>query len=273
MWHENPQVSIVIPVFNEEDNLYPLYQNLEFELNSIGKTWEIVFVDDGSKDKSADVLRTISCRDGRVKVIRLKRNFGQTAAMSAGFDYSKGSIIVTMDGDLQNDPSDIPRMIDKLEEGYDVVSGWRKDRKDPFLSKRLPSILSNKLASWLTGLQIHDNGCTLKAYRREIISEINLYGEQHRFIPAMAFALGADITEIEVIHHPRVNGESKYGITRVVRGFLDLIALKFLISYMTRPMQIFGGLGLLAIFSGALFGVATVFMKLLLGMDLRPIVS
>jgi len=268
MWQDNPEVSVVIPVFNEEDNLFPLFHNLECALDSMRKTWEIVFVDDGSKDGSVEALRTISSQDGRVKVVRLKRNFGQTAAMSAGFDYARGSIIVTMDGDLQNDASDIPRMVQKLEEGYDVVSGWRKDRKDPFLSKRLPSLISNKMASWMTGVHIHDYGCTLKVYRSEVIEEINLYGELHRFIPAMAGALGADITELEVTHHPRINGKTKYGITRVVRGFLDLIALKFLISYITRPMQVFGGLGLLAIFIGMLSGIATVVMKAWMGFDI-----
>lgn len=267
MWQANPEVSVIIPIFNEEENISTLYDTLAESLESMGRTWEAVFIDDGSKDGSLPILRALCARDDRVRVIRLRRNFGQTAALSAGFDHARGQIIITMDGDLQNDPSDIPLLIQKLEDGYDIVSGWRKGRHDhdPFFSKRLPSLISNRIAAWMTGVSIHDSGCTLKAYRKEVLDEIHLYGELHRFIPAMAGALGADVTEIEVKHHPRRKGKSKYGIGRIVRGFLDLIALKFLLSYMTKPMQVFGGLGLLSIFFGFLSGVVAVAMKAFMG--------
>jgi glycosyltransferase involved in cell wall biosynthesis len=243
MWQGNPEISIIIPVFNEEENISPLYESLIGPMEGMGRSWEIIFVDDGSKDGTLSVLRAVCARDGRIRVIRLRRNFGQTAALSAGFDNAGGQIVITMDGDLQNDPSDIPLLIQKLEEGYDIVSGWRKGRHDPFLSKRLPSLISNRIAAWMTGVSIHDGGCTLKAYRKNVLNEIHLYGELHRFIPAMAGAFGADVTEIEVKHHPRKKGKSKYGVGRIIRGFLDLIALKFLLSYMTRQMQIFGRRG------------------------------
>lgn len=263
-----PVISVVIPIYNEEDNLPPLYQSLQRELEKLGQPWEIVFVDDDSRDGSFGVLNSISAQDHRVSVVRLRRNFGQTAALTAGFDHAEGQVIITMDGDLQNDPADIARLLAKLDEGYDIVSGWRKNRRDPFLSKRAPSLVSNRLASWLTGVPLHDYGCTLKAYRRDVLERVHLYGELHRYIPAVASAVGAKVAEIPVTHHPRRHGKSKYRFTRLVRGLLDLISLKLMLSYMTRPMQIFGSLGLLLFALGGASALATVLMKLLMGMDI-----
>ena len=195
-------ISVIIPVYNEVDNLRLLHQRLKQVLEKLDQNWEIVFIDDGSNDGSFSELKTLCDQDFRVRVIRLRRNFGQTAALAAGFDYAKGDVVVTMDGDLQNDPTDIPRLLEKLDEGYDIVSGWRKDRKDPFISKGLPSKLSNKFASWLTGISLHDYGCTLKAYRREVLEGMHLYGELHRYIPTVASSLGVHVAEIEVKHHP-----------------------------------------------------------------------
>ncbi len=211
------------------------------------------------------VLESLCDRDPCVRVIRLRRNFGQTAALTAGFDHAEGDVIVTMDGDLQNDPTDIPVLVEKLNQGYDIVSGWRRDRKDSLLTKSLPSKLSNRLASWLTGVSLHDFGCTLKAYRREVVEEIHLYGELHRYIPAVAASIGVRVAEVEVKHHSRPHGKSKYGFTRLVRGLLDLVTVKLLSSYMSRPMQMFGGLGLLATAAAFLSGMTTLAMKLFLG--------
>ncbi len=262
------ELSIIIPVYQEVENIEPLYQKLAQALEQLDRAWEVVFVDDGSRDGSLDVLRAVFQRDRRVRVISLRRNFGQTAAVSAGFDYAQGQVFITMDGDLQNDPNDIPRLLEKLNEGYDIVSGWRRDRKDPFFTKGLPSLISNKLASWLTGIALHDSGCTLKVYRRDVVEGIHLYGELHRYIPAVASSVGARVAEIEVSHHPRQHGKSKYGITRLVRGLVDLISLKLLLSYMTRPMQMFGALGLISILLGGVFGIATLLMKLLMSFDI-----
>ena len=266
--YDSPDISVVIPVFNERENLRPLYEGIREVLNDMGRTWELLFVDDGSTDGSYAVQQDIALLDGHVRVVRLRRNFGQTAAMSAGFDHAQGEIIITMDGDLQNDPTDIPMLVETLETGYDIVSGWRKGRKDPLISKRFPSFISNKVASWVTGVKLHDYGCTLKAYRKEILDEIHLYGELHRFIPALAGAIGARVGEVEVKHHARTNGKSKYGVGRLLRGFLDILSLKLLISYSTRPMQIFGGLGMLSILMGILSAGATVFMKLAVGTNM-----
>ena len=244
-----------------------LYQRLLEELEQLDEPWELIFVDDGSRDGSFDVLKAFCHRDPRVKVIQLRRNFGQTSALAAGFDFARGEVLVTLDSDLQNDPADIPRLLEKLNEGYDIVCGWRKARKDPIFRKRLPSLFANRLASWVTGIRLHDNGCSLKAYRREVVEEIHLYGEFHRFIPALASSIGANVTEIEVKHHPRQHGKSNYGVTRILRGFLDLITLKLLLNYMTRPMQMFGGLGLLTMGTGGLLGTATVAMKYFMGID------
>ena len=266
--YDSPDISVVIPVFNERENLRPLFEGIREVLNDMGRTWELLFVDDGSTDGSYAVQQDLALLDGHVRVVRLRRNFGQTAAMSAGFDHAQGEIIITMDGDLQNDPTDIPMLVETLETGYDIVSGWRKGRKDPLISKRFPSFISNKVASWVTGVKLHDYGCTLKAYRKEILDEIHLYGELHRFIPALAGAIGARVGEVEVKHHARTNGKSKYGVGRLLRGFLDILSLKLLISYSTRPMQIFGGLGMLSILMGILSAGATVFMKLAIGTNM-----
>ena len=264
---KNPAISVVIPVYNESESLSALYQGLRRELEQIDKPYEIVFVDDGSQDGSFSLLRTISQQDPKVKVICLRRNFGQTSALTAGFDHSTGDVIVTMDSDLQNDPADVPRLLAKLDEGYDIVSGWRRERKDPFLGKRVPSWLANKLTSWILGVPLHDYGCTLKAYRREVIEEIHLYSDFHRFIPGLASAIGARVAEVEVKHHPRRSGQSKYGISRIILGVLDLVALRLLVDYSTRPMRIFGGLGFISIVGAAVSGAATLSMKYLMGLD------
>lgn len=239
-------LSIVIPVLNEEKNLRELHERLTREVSQLRAAYEIIIVDDGSTDRSLEVLREIASDDQTVKVISFRRNFGQTAAISAGFEHARGDVIITMDADLQNDPVDIKRLLDKLNEGYDVVSGWRAKRHDGFLLRRLPSILANWLISRMTDVHIHDFGCTLKAYRREVVQHINLYGEMHRFIPALASWVGAKIGEIEVTHHPRKHGKSKYGISRTTRVILDLITVKFLMKFSTRPIQIFGTMGLIS---------------------------
>ena len=264
----HPRTSVIIPVFNEEESLPTLYERLKGVLDKISGGHEMVFVDDGSQDDSFSTLKEISKQDPNVKVIRLRRNFGQTAALVAGFDEARGDIIITIDADLQNDPSDIPHLLDKMDEGYDIVSGWRKNRKDPLISKALPSKLSNKMASWLTGVTLHDFGCTLKAYRKEVVKGIQLYGELHRYVPAVASSMGVRVAEIEVSHHPRPYGKSKYGITRLMRGMLDLITLKLLLTYMSRPMQMFGGLGVLAMLGAGTSGLATVMMKMFLDFNM-----
>ena len=261
-------ISVVIPVFNEEENIKLLYPKLKHILDNLGKNYEIIFVDDGSTDETPVLLHRIYTEDRKVKGIIFRRNFGQTAAISAGFDYAKGEIIVTLDADLQNDPEDIPRLIEKIEEGYDVVSGWRAERKDPFFSRRLPSCISNWLISLFTGVKLHDYGCTLKAYRREIAKDIKLYGEMHRFLPALASWVGASISEVKVSHHPRKYGKSKYDFSRISRGFLDLLTVKFLLSFATRPIQIFGRFGLISIFSGFICGIMLVVMKVVSGVDM-----
>lgn len=261
-------ISVVVPVYDEEESVSELYERVKAVLEQLGRTWELIFVDDGSQDRSPELLDAISFSDPHVKVVKLRRNFGQTAALSAGIDHAQGSVIIPMDADLQNDPADIPRLLFKLEEGYDIVSGWRKSRKDSFISRNLPSFLANKLASWVSGVRLHDYGCTLKAYRREVLERIHLYGELHRFIPALASSVGARIAEIEVTHHPRKFGKSKYGFTRTFRVIVDLITLKLLLAYYSRPMRVFGGVGFLILGLGGLSGIATILMKLFLGMDM-----
>ena len=259
---ENPNknvvqsVSIVIPLLNEEENVRALYEKLAASISQDQKRiYEIIFVDDGSTDGTRRILKDLCEKDERIFLISFRRNFGQTAALSAGFDHAQGDVVVTMDGDLQNDPLDVPRLLEKIEDGYEVVSGWRKHRKDPFFTRRLPSIAANSFISKVTGVKLHDYGCTLKAYQKEILENINLYGEMHRFIPALASWAGASIAEIEVTHHPRRHGASKYGLGRILRVILDLITVKFIISYIARPIQILGFLGLLFLSMGFLYGV------------------
>lgn len=263
------ELSIVVPVFNESPNLRPLYDQVLAALAGTAIAFELILVDDGSRDDSFAVARTLARTDPRVRVIRLRRNFGQTAALSAGFDAAQGEVIVPMDGDLQNDPEDIPRLLAKLREGYDVVSGWRRERRDQWLRRRLPSTLANRLISRMTGVPLHDYGCTLKAYRREILGQINLYGEMHRFVPALASQVGARVTEIPVRHRPRSAGQSKYGIDRTPRVLLDLLTVKFMLKYSTRPMQLFGKWGLGAIAAGGLSGLITLYMKWFEGLSMN----
>jgi glycosyltransferase involved in cell wall biosynthesis len=239
-----PDISVVIPVFNESENLEELHRELVAALEKTGRPFEIILIDDGSTDSSWAVLRSLQQKDGRIKLIRLRRNFGQTAALAAGFDYAGGGIIISLDADLQNDPNDIPSLIQKIEEGFDIVSGWRRSRKDKFFSRRVPSVIANTLISRLTRVRLHDYGCTLKAFRSEVIKNVKLYGELHRFIPAIASQLGVRISEVEVNHRPRKHGKSKYSIFRFTKVMLDMLTVKFLLSYSTRPLQIFGLLGL-----------------------------
>jgi glycosyltransferase involved in cell wall biosynthesis len=244
-------LSIVIPVFNEAENLGTLHQQIMGVLKSFEGTSEVLVVDDGSTDGTFSMLEKMHQKDPSFGVIRLSRNFGQTAALAAGISYAQGEIIVTLDGDLQNDPEDIPRLVAKLKEGYDLVSGWRLNRKEPFLTRRLPSLIANRLISLTTKVELHDYGCTLKAFRRELAKSLHLYGEMHRFIPALASDLGAAITEIPVNDRPRFNGNSKYGLSRTVRVFLDLVTVKFLSKYLTRPIHVFGFAGLLSTLTGS----------------------
>jgi glycosyltransferase involved in cell wall biosynthesis len=255
-------LSIVVPIYNEQDNIEELYAAITGALDGSDTEYEIIMVDDGSGDGSFAALQRIAGQDRRLKVIRLRRNFGQTAAMSAGFDAAQGEVIIPMDGDLQNDPADIPRLLEKLNEGYDVVSGWRRDRKDTFVTRKIPSKLANTLISAMTGVHLHDYGCTLKAYRREVLDGINLYGEMHRFVPALASQIGARVAELPVSHHPRRHGTSKYGISRTLRVILDLMTVKFLLAYSTKPIQLFGKWGVYTFLAGLVSGAATLYMKL-----------
>ena len=265
--------SVIIPVYNEEGNIEPLYSMLKAVLQRVGRPCEIVFVDDGSKDGTYDILRELNASDPLCRVIRFRRNFGQTAALAAGFAHARGEIIVTLDGDLQNDPNDIPLLLKKIGEGYDVVSGWRVRRKDKFLTRRVPSVCANWLISKITGVRLHDYGCTLKAYRREVAQNIGLYGEMHRFIPAMASWMGISVAEAEVNHYPRQHGISKYGLSRTLRVFLDLITVKFLLSYATKPLQIFGTVGFLSSFAGFVLALYLSVDKLVFehGLSDRPL--
>lgn len=242
-------ISVVIPLYNEEENIETLHQRLKEVLEMFGSEYEIVYVDDGSTDNTLHLLEEIQKKDKTAMVLSLRRNFGQTAAFAAGFDFARGDIIITMDGDLQNDPRDIPRLVEAMKD-YDLVSGWRKRRKDPFLSRRLPSMIANWLISRVTGVRLHDYGCSLKAYRREVVKNLRLYGEMHRFIPAIASWYGVRIAEIETTHYPRLKGKSKYGISRTVKVVLDLITVKFLQSFSTKPIQFFGPLGVLFSLAG-----------------------
>jgi len=263
----NETLSILIPIYNEEGNLFLLYEKLVAALKKVGRPYEVIFVDDGSSDGSLDILLDLREKNPNVKIISFSRNFGQTAALSAGIDLSKGDIIIPMDGDLQNDPEDILTLLQKIEEGYDVVSGWRKGRKDPFLNRRLPSMIANKLISWIGGVHLHDYGCTLKAYRKDILKNIRLYGEMHRFIPIYAQWIGARVSEIPVRHFPRGSGASNYGMSRVFKVILDLMVVKFLLSYSQKPIYVFGGIGLLMILGAILSGGYALYLKLFTGLS------
>jgi glycosyltransferase involved in cell wall biosynthesis len=240
-----PELSLVIPIRNEAASLPQLYEELTTTLVGFGRTYEIIFIDDGSTDDSFERLAALQAKDTCVRVIRFRRNFGQTAAFAAGFEHARGRLIITSDGDLQNDPRDIPAMVVKVDEGFDIVCGWRKDRKDPFLSRRVPSMAANQLISAATGVRLHDYGCSLKVFRAEVVKPLKLYGEMHRFLPAIASEMGVRIAEVVVNHRPRRHGRSKYGISRTLRVVLDLLTVKFLLSYSTRPLQIFGLVGIL----------------------------
>jgi glycosyltransferase involved in cell wall biosynthesis len=257
-------LTLVIPVFNEAENLPLLYQEITEACRTLEKSYEIIFIDDGSRDESYVVLKRIQKEDSRVKIIKLRKNFGQTAALSAGFNHARGDIVITLDADLQNDAQDFSRLIDKIEEGFDIVSGWRKKRKDKLLSRRLPSTMANWLISTITRVKLHDYGCTLKAFRKEVIKNIKLYGELHRFIPAIASQMGVTIAEIHVNHRPRKFGKSKYSIFRFPRVILDLVTVKFLLSYSTRPLQVFGFFGLISGLAGGIIGLILTYQRLIL---------
>lgn len=244
-------LSVVIPVYNEEENIRLLHDGLKRALDPLQREYEMIFVDDGSTDRTLPLLEEIQSNDKNVMVLSMRRNFGQTAAFAAGFDFARGDVVVTMDGDLQNDPADIPKLLELIKD-HDLVSGWRKKRKDPFFSRRLPSIIANWLISNVTGVKLHDYGCSLKAYKREVIKNLKLYGEMHRFIPAVASWYGVRVAEVETVHHPRIHGKSKYGISRTVKVVLDLITVKFLQSFSTKPIQFFGPVGVASGFLGFL---------------------
>lgn len=266
-------LSVVIPLLNEEENIPILYQELIEVLTTLEEEYEIVFIDDGSTDRSLALLRDIQGKDSHVVVVSFRKNFGQTAAMAAGFDYATGDVIITMDADLQNDPKDIPQLLDRIKAGNDVVTGWRYDRKDAFINRRLPSIIANKIISKTTGVNLHDYGCTLKAFRREVIKSVKLYGEMHRFIPAIASGMGIDFTEVKVNHRARRFGASKYGISRTIRVVLDLMTVKFLLSYSTRPIQVFGLMGVVSGGIGFLIALIMTIQRQFFGVPLsdRPL--
>ena len=260
---ETPEVSVFLPVYNEEPNLRPLHAKLDAALKSLGRSAEIVYVDDGSNDGSLNILREIAAMDSRVRVVALRRNYGQTAAMAAGIDAARGKVLIPMDADLQNDPADIERLLNKLDEGYDVVSGWRKNRKDKMVTRKIPSMIANRLISWIGGVPLHDYGCSLKAYRRESLQDVRLYGEMHRFIPIYASWAGARVTEIPVEHHARTMGKSKYGLSRTLKVVFDLMTIKFMASYQTKPIYVFGSFGMLAFAISLLSGLYALFLKVI----------
>jgi len=266
-------LSVVIPLLNEEENIPYLYEELNEVMGKIDADYELIFIDDGSTDKSPSLLKELHEKDDHVVVVNFRKNFGQTAAMAAGFDYARGDVIITMDADLQNDPHDIPLLLEKMNEGNDVVTGWRYDRKDAFINRRLPSIIANKIISKTTGVNLHDYGCTLKAFSREVIKNVKLYGEMHRFIPAIASGMGIDFTEVKVNHRPRKYGTSKYGISRTIRVVLDLLTVKFLLSYATRPIQVFGLMGVISGGIGFLIALTLTFQRQFMGVPLsdRPL--
>ncbi len=250
-------LSIVIPIYNERESIEKLYESLSEALSKMNLKYEVLLIDDGSIDGTFDELLKVHNKNGLFKIIRFRKNFGQTSAMSAGFNYAEGEVVITLDADLQNDPRDIPVLLSKLNEGYDIVSGWRKDRKDKAITRRFPSIVANRIISRLTGVRLHDYGCTLKAYRKEVVKNINLYGEMHRYIPAIASWMGVRVAEVPVIHHSRKYGKSKVGLSRTIRVILDIITVKFLLSYSQSPIQMFGLLGLL---SGVIGFIVTAYL-------------
>ena len=254
-------ISVTVPICNEAGNIKPLYRRIRSTMESVGEPWELILVNDGSTDGSEELLDAIALRDTAVKVIHLRRNFGQTAAMMAGFDHARGEIIIPMDGDLQNDPADIPAMLAKLEEGYDVCSGWRKDRKDNAMKRNLPSIMANRLISLVSGVRLHDFGCSLKAYRREVIEGVRLYGEMHRFLPIYVSWHGARIAEVPVRHFARTSGSSKYGLERVLKVLADLVVVKFLDRFQQKPMYIFGAVGLASLLVSFFSAVFAIYFK------------
>jgi glycosyltransferase involved in cell wall biosynthesis len=264
---QSPELSVVTPLLDEQENIGLLYEQISQAL-ATGYSYEIIFIDDGSRDNSFAILADLQKADARVRVIRFRKNFGQTAALSAGFAHARGKIIVAIDADLQNDPADIPKMVAKLNEGFDVVSGWRKTRHDSALTRRLPSRMANWLISTITGVKLHDYGCTLKVYRREVLAETRLYGEMHRFIPALASWSGARIAEMVVNHRPRTAGVAKYGLGRTWKVLLDLITVNFLGSFSTKPIYVFGGLGLLSAAASVILGLTVVYQKVNFGTDM-----
>ncbi len=268
-----PEVSVVVPIYNEVESLPHLIEAIATSLNSTGLSYELICVDDGSQDGSAELLKEQAIARPNLRAVLLRRNYGQTAAMAAGFNYAQGRAIVTLDGDLQNDPADIPMLLAKLEEGYDLVSGWRKNRQDAAVTRLLPSKIANWLIGQTTGVKIHDYGCSLKAYRSELVADMNLYGELHRFLPALAFIEGARITELPVRHHPRRHGRSKYGLGRTLRVVMDLFTVFFMKKFLTRPMHVFGLLGIISIALGTILGLYLTFLKLGLGQSIgdRPL--
>ncbi len=256
-----PEISIFLPVLNEEPNLRPLHARLDEALQKLDRTAEIIYVDDGSSDGSLGVLRELAANDARVRVIVLRRNYGQTPAMAAGIHAARGRVLIPMDADMQNDPADIARLLGKLDEGYDVVSGWRKNRQDKLFTRKIPSMIANRVISWIGGVPLHDYGCSLKAYRRESLADVHLYGEMHRFIPIYASWSGARVTEIPVEHHARTMGKSKYGLSRTIKVIFDLMTIKFMASYQTKPLYVFGWAGLLTFAVSLLCGLFAFLMK------------
>lgn len=255
-------LSIVIPVYNEQDNVFPLHERVSAAMQQAGEDYEVIIVNDGSSDLTEANLKSVAATDPRFKIVNFRRNFGQTAAMMAGIDFASGDIIVGLDGDLQNDPADIPKLLAKLAEGYDVVSGWRVNRKDAALKRNLPSKMANWLISTISGIHLHDYGCSLKAYKKHVVKGVKLYGEMHRFIPIYASWQGGRIAEIPVNHHPRVHGSSKYGLNRVVKVLLDLMVVKFLASYANKPIYVFGTFGLFSIAVSFAAGLLAIYLKL-----------
>jgi glycosyltransferase involved in cell wall biosynthesis len=260
-----PEISVFLPVFNEEPNLRPLHKKIDEAIKEIKMTAEIIYVDDGSTDDSLKVLRELADEDDRVRVIVFRRNYGQTAAMSAGIDAARGNILIPMDADLQNDPADIKRLLEKLDEGFDVVSGWRKNRQDKLITRKIPSMFANRLISWIGGVSLHDYGCSLKAYRRDVIQDVRLYGEMHRFIPIYASWAGARVAEIPVEHHPRTMGKSKYGLSRTIKVVFDMITIKFMASYQTKPLYVFGTFGMIAFAVSAIAGLLAFYLRIVNG--------